>query len=197
MTPWEHHAALTRERLITIGKLIERGRNDALDRYDPAIGCTGWTIGCEAFSFQKHQIETAADDLDWLEILDPSMQFIFSIGGVPVRFYRGEPDEPNARTLKQSFSELHVLSLFGPEELIKLAPEPIYRFAIETDLDGAITAISFVVLDGAAAVLTWPVPLDEAVTKVSPLWVPGSEGVHLPAPSVGIAARKKKNGTTE
>jgi len=197
MTPWEHHPALTRDRLITIGKLIERGRNDALDRFDPSLGCTGWNVGCDAFSFQKHQIETASADIDWLDILDPSMQFVFAIGGVPVRFYRGEPDEPNARTLKQSFSELHQASLFGPEELIRLAPEPLYRFAIETDLDGSITAITFVVLDGDAPALTWRVPLDEPVTKVSPLWVAGSDGVDLPAPSIGIAAKKKKDGTTE
>ena len=84
---------------------------------------------------------------------------------------------------------------------MKLTAEPLYRFAIETDtIDGAITAITFVVLAGDTPVLTWKVPLDEPVTKVSPLWVEGSEGVELPAPSVEIAARKKKkkkDGTTE
>jgi len=197
MTPWEHHPALDRDRLITIGKLIERGRNNALDRFDPAIGCTPWTVGCEAFAFQKSEIETAALDVDWLEILDPSMQFVFSIGGVPVRFYRGEPDDPTTRTLKQSFSELKQRSLFSPDELVRLTSEPAYRFAIETDVDGALTAITFVVLAGETPVLTWEVPLDESVTKVSPLWIEGSEGVELPAPAVGIAARKKKEGTTE
>ena len=197
MNPWDHHSALERDRLITIAKLLERGRNDALDRFDPTIGSIGWTVGCDAFAFAKHQIETAAAEIDWLEILDPSMHFIFSIGGVPVRFYRGDPVEPNARTLKQSFSELHELSLFGSDELVSLAPEPMYRFAIETDIDGAITQISFVVLDGVAPVLTWPVPLGEPVTRISPLWIPGSDGVDLPAPAVGIATRKRKDGTTE
>lgn len=197
MTPWEHHAALARDRLVTIGKLIERGRNHALDRFDPGIGCTPWTVGCEAFAFQKFEIETAAFDVDWLEILDPSMQFVFSIGGVPVRFYRGEPDEPTTRTLKQSFSELKQLSLFGADELVRLTAEPAYRFAIETDVDGALTAITFVVLAGETPVLTWQIPLNEPVTRVSPLWVEGSEGVELPAPQVGIAARKKKGGTAE
>jgi hypothetical protein len=197
MTPWDHHADLARDRLVSIGKLIERGRNLALDRFDLTAGCTGWTLGCEAFAFQKHQIEDAASKIDWLEILNPTMQFVFAIGGVPVRFYRGEPDDPNARTLKQTFSELQQMSLFGADELVKLAAEPLYRFAIETDLDGAITAITFVVLAGDTPVLTWQVPLDEPVTKVSPLWVEGSEGVELPAPSVGIAAKKKKDGTTE
>lgn len=197
MTPWDHHADLARDRLVAVAKLIERGRNRALDRFDPLAGCTGWTLGCEAFAFQKHEIETASFDIDWLEVLNPTMQFVFAIGGVPVRFYRGEPDDPNVRTLKQTFSELQQLSLFGADELVKLAAEPLYRFAIETDLDGAITAITFVVLAGDTPVLTWQVPLDEPVTKVSPLWIEGSEGVELPAPSIGIAAKKKKDGTTE
>lgn len=197
MTPWEHHSALARDHLITIGKLIERGRNHALDRFDPSIGCTPWTVGCEAFAFQKFEIESAALDLDWLEIIDPTMQFIFSVGGVPVRFYRGEPDDPTARTLKQSFSELKQLSLFGADELVKLTAEPAYRFAIETDVDGALTAITFVVLAGETPVLTWQVPLDEPVTKISPLWVEGSEGVELPAPSVGIPSPNQKDGTVE
>src|SRR3546814_14456002 len=78
MTPWEHHPALTRDRLITIAQLIQRGRNMALDRFDPNVGCTGWTLGCEAFAFQRHQIIEAAADIDWLEILDATMQFVFS-----------------------------------------------------------------------------------------------------------------------
>lgn len=194
MTPWEHHAALTRDRLITVASLIERGRNQALDRFDPSIGCGPWTVGCEAFAFQKFEIEAAAEEMEWLEVLDPSMQFVFSIGGIPVRFYRGEPDDPTARTLKQSFSELRQLSLFGADELVKLTAEPVYRFAIETDVDGALTAITFVVLDGDTPILTWQVPLDEPVRKISPLWVEGSDGVELPAPAIGVAAKSRKKG---
>ncbi|WP_143084913.1 hypothetical protein [Novosphingobium sp. CF614] len=197
MTPWEHHPALSRDRLIAIAQLIVRGRNLALDRFDPDVGCTGWTLGCEAFAFQRHQIVRAAADTDWLEILNPTMQFVFTIGDVPARFYRGEPEDPNTRTLKQTFSELQQLSLFGADELVKLTAEPLYRFAVETDLDGSTTAITFVILGGEMPVLTWSIPLDEPVTKISPLWVEGSEGVELPAPSVGIPTKKKKDGTSD
>ncbi|MGO4129221.1 hypothetical protein AB4Z01_32825 [Inquilinus sp. YAF38] len=197
MTPWEHHPALLRDRLVTIAQLITRGRNDALDRYDASVGCISWTVGCEAFAFQKHRIQEAAAGIDWLDILDPTMQFVFSIGGVPVRFYRGEPDDPNMRTLRQTFSELKQMSLFSAEELVKLTATPLYRFAVETDIDGAIVAVTFLVLAGDTPVLTWQVPLDTPVTKVSPLWVEGSEGVDLPVPSVGIASKRKKDGTSE
>src|SRR3546814_10501931 len=49
-----------------------------------------------------------------------TMQFVFSIGDVPARFYRGEPDEPNTRTLKQTFSELQQLSLRSEEHTSEL-----------------------------------------------------------------------------
>ncbi len=197
MTPWEHHPALTRDRLITIAQLIRKGRNDALDHFNPSIGCMGWNLGCDAFSCQRHQIIEASSVVDWLGILNPGMQFLFSIGGVPCRFYRGEPDEPSKRTLKQSFSELRQLSLFGVEELVKLTAEPIYRFAVETDIDGSLVAVTFVILDGEEPVLTWLIPLDEPVAKVSPLWIEGSEGIALPAPVVGVAVNKKKDSVSQ
>jgi hypothetical protein len=53
------------------------------------------------------------------------------------------------------------------------------------------------VLAGETPVLIWQVPLGEPVTKISPLWIEGSEGVELSAPSIGIAANKKKDGTAE
>lgn len=190
MTPWEHHPALTKECLVTIGHLIRKGRNDALDRYDHTVGCDPWTVGCEAFAFQKFQIIAAADEQEWLEILNPSMEFVFSIGSVPVRFYRGEPDEPHKRTLRQTFCELKQMPLFAEEELARPSAARLYRFAVETDLDGSITQITFVVLDGATPMLTWVVPLDEPVAKISPLWVEKTEGVVLPFPPIRVPGKE-------
>lgn len=192
MTPWEHDPKLTEDRLILIGQLIRQGRNDALDRYDQAIGCDGWTVGCEAFAFQKHQIITAAEHTDWLEILNPSMEFVFAIGGVPVRFYRGDATDPHERTLRQTFAELNQMTLFESEELERPGLNLLRRFAVETDIDGSITRITFVVLNGATPLLTWVIPLDRPVTKISPLWVKGSEGVVLPFPSISIPGREDK-----
>lgn len=192
MTPWEHNPVLTEDRLVTIGQLIRQGRNDALDRYDQAIGCDGWTVGCEAFAFQKYQIIKAAEHADWLEILNPSMEFVFGIEGVPIRFYRGEATDPHERTLRQTFAELNQMSLFASEELDRPGLRLLRRFAVETDIDGSITRITFVVLDGATPLLTWIVPIDKPVTRISPLWVEGSEGVVLPFPPISIPRKEDK-----
>lgn len=193
MYPWEVHAGLSPDRLIKIAELIQSGRNKALDRFDPTLGCTGWTVGCEAFAFQRYELIKAAEEIEWLQILDSTMQFVFSVGGVPVRFYRGEPDDPSSRTLKQTFPELDQLTLFSAEELSKLGSSRIYRFAVETDIDGSLAAVSFVVLDGESPTLVWPIPLDGSVTKISPMWAEKSEGVELPPPSVGVAQAKNDN----
>lgn len=182
MTPWDHHHDLQRDRLIEIGRLIQQGRNNAIEREDPGIGSDPWTVGCEAFAFGKHEITLAAPEHDWLEILQPGMQFVFGIGEVPVRFYKGAPDEPNKRTLRQTYSELQQLSLFGIDEIV--SSERLYRFAVETEFDGTVAVISFVVLDGETPILTWNVPLDEPVVRVARIDIPDAAGVDLPRPRV-------------
>ncbi len=186
MLPWEHHPAFTRERLITVAELIAEGRNAALDRRDPTVGSDAWTVGCEAFAFQKFRIKEGADHIGWLEIIDPTMQFVFAVDGLPCRFYRGEPSEPTERTLEQSFPELTQFSLFGDEELKRLGEKPAYRFAVETDFDGSVIQISFVVLSGALPVLIWAIPLDSAASKIASLWSGEEQGVELPPPAVGL-----------
>lgn len=183
--PWDYHPHLERVAIIAVARLIAQGRSDALIRYDEAIGDDGWTLGCRAFQFARYQISKAAQTVgfEWLSILDPSKQFIFKIGDVPVRFYKGDADDPSDRTLRQTFSELNQLAfVFGKEEGADLA----YRFAVETDLDGSITNIKFVGLRGENPVFCWDVPYLEAVTL--PHATPVTEGVDLPKPEVRVPA---------
>ena len=197
MKPWDHDPVLIEDRLIEIGRLITAGRNHALDRYDPSVGCDAWTVGCEAFKFQCFQIETASYDLPWLEVLNSSMEFVFSIGGVGMRFYRGEPSEPHERTLRQSFSELAQMSLFAEEELAKSGQTILYRFAVETDIDGSITQISFVVLSEGQPLIIWPIPLDQPVIGIAPIRPERAEGVVLPFPKVSPKKGDTKKKTQD
>lgn len=100
---------------------------------------------------------------------------------MPVRFYKGEADDPSDRTLRQTFSELNQLAfVFGKQDGGDLA----YRFAVETDFDGSITSIKFVGLRGDSPVFCWDVPYLEAVGL--PPGTPATEGVNLPKPAVRI-----------
>jgi hypothetical protein len=182
--PWENHPDLTRDRLVSVGRLISRGRNDAVIWQNPDIGDDNWVLGCRAFQAARHQIISAAgtEGFEWLEIVDPSKHLIFKIGQVPVRFYRGLADEPTPRTLRQTFPELEQLALVFPgDERQVLA----FRFAVDTDVDGTVAVMRFVGLLGESAVLNWLVPLEDATVSVFPV-APPAEGVELAAPVVQI-----------
>jgi hypothetical protein len=183
--PWDYHPDLTADRLIRVAKCIELGRNDALDRHNEAIGDNGWTLGCCAFRFACFRIGkmVEGDENSWFELVDPSLQFIFKIGPVAVRFYRGAADDPNVRTLRRTFPELKQLGLAFPDDE---GSDLLYRFAVETDFDGSISAIKFVGLRGESPVFCWQVPYESAVVSMPRAVEPPAEGVELPPPPVKL-----------
>lgn len=101
-----------------------------------------------------------------------------------MHIYKGLPEEPTTRKLRQSFGELRQLGLLFPtcDEGRDLA----YRFAIETDLDGSVLAVNFVGLHGDTASLNWDVPLDSTLGITGIVGREASENVELDPPSVGV-----------
>lgn len=102
MTPWEFHPDLTPDRLIEIADVLRNARDGVLELHDEEHGDDSWSLGCRAYAWSRNQIVTAADEgrFDWLTIDDRGIRFIFRIGLVPIRFFRGEADEPHDRTLR-------------------------------------------------------------------------------------------------
>lgn len=184
--PWDIHPDLTKDRLTTVAHFLRHARNDALDRFDPNIGDDAWTLGCCAFQYCRHRVSEAAlsGEYPWLTIQDDSKHYVFRIGAVPVRFYRGAADEPTSRTLHQSFPELRQLGMVFPQEAVER--NFAYRFAIETDADGMILSISFVALLGDSPVLRWDIPLEAEIRPIHSTDGTLAEGVELEAPSVDV-----------
>jgi len=184
--PWEYHSDLTEDRLCAVGAMIVDGRHAALDRYDEDAGDNGWTHGCRAFQFGRFRILKAVDsgEFSWLTAIDRSLQLIFKIGEVPVRIYKGLAEEPTGRTLRQSYGELQQLELLFPEH--NEGHDLVYRFAIETDVDGSVIAVNFVGLHGDTAVLNWSVPFDSTLGFTGTVGREASESVELDAPRVGV-----------
>ncbi len=195
--PWDVHPDLTEQRLALVGSWIAQGRNDAVDRHDPSIGGNAWTLGTCAYANGKFRIEQAflSGRYRWLGIVDPSNQFIFRIGSVPVRFYRGMADEPTARTLRQAHPELRQLSLMLNEGLGRA--DLAYRFAIDTHLDGSVAGIKFVGLSGKLVECLWEVPLTPTVALLQPVDSAPADGVELPPPAVRVPepGRSTRGGT--
>jgi hypothetical protein len=159
--PWELHPALTEERLTAAARLLARGRTDAIASADYWAGDDAWSIGCRAYAFSKHQLARAAEGgrYPWLGVLDETHHFVFLIDGVPVRFYRGDAEDPSKRTLRQQENEAEQLALaLGSDDAEGL----MFRLAVETEPDGAVRRIVFLALRGEAGRVEcfWPVPLE-------------------------------------
>lgn len=183
--PWDYHPDLTPERLTAVALLLRQGRHDAVERFDVEVGDDGWTLGCRAYRFGQFRILQADAEkrFPWLSILDSTLRFIFAVGLVPVRFYRGDAEEPSSKTCRVTFPELDQLTIAFPGEE---AHPMVYRFAVETDYDGSVLAIKFVGLRHQQVVLCWEVPLPIAtVMTLAPITI-GDEGVDLPEPQVGL-----------
>jgi hypothetical protein len=190
--PWLLHQDLTADRLMKVAGLIALGRSNALDRYDPEVGDNAWTLGCRAYAFGRHEIMKAIDDggVPWLVVVDGGQQFTFRIGGVPVRFYRGPADDPHQRTLRQSFPELRQLSLALTER-----PDLrgiIFRFAVETGIEGELERIIFFGMIDETVECYWEVPFSRALTVLHPVQERRDEGVQLPPPPVGLPRPAKE-----
>ncbi|MCC7105934.1 MAG: hypothetical protein IT307_12390, partial [Chloroflexi bacterium] len=131
-----------------------------------------WSIGCRAYSFSRHQVRAAAETgrYPWLKVLDGTQHFVFLIDGVPVRFYRGDAEEPTRRTLRQQEIEAEQLSLAfsGADAATGL----MFRLAVETDeASGMVCRVVFLALRGEEGQVEcfWPVPLgDSNEAAVSP-----------------------------
>jgi hypothetical protein len=185
--PWEIHPDLSAERLEIVALLLAKGRDDAVDRHDPAVGDNGWTLGCKAYAYGKHQIVKAdaeqGDEEHWLGIIDAGALFTFRIGSIPVRFYQGPADEPHHRTLRQCREELRQLSLAlnDQPDYQNLA----YRFAVETSPDGTAEHIVFIGTTGKSIGCFYNVPLSKVDATIHPIDDSREEGIDLPPPAVG------------
>jgi len=148
--PSDDYPGLTAERLAAIGDVIWVARNEAADDYRPDKGETNWTLGVSGFERSNFAVSSARAKLPWLSIIAGAgggpVMFVASIGGHPLRFYRGEPEDIPVRYRQMSFPEFA-----GQKEAAKLyASLPGnrgLRIAIENDPKGRPSAIYLVEMD--------------------------------------------------
>lgn len=188
--PWEIHPALTEPRLRLVARIIRDVRQDLMANvYNPDKGDDRWNMGCMAYRRQCHAIATASEtaEADWLGILDDNgLRFIFSIEGVPLRFYSGDAEKrPPGNTLRVHAPELHArqLSLFSEQD----ESEKVLRLIIEVDVEGLVEKITFVQINESGEVFDpYEIPLTGPVVLPMPT---KAQPVELDPPMV--AARRK------
>ena len=197
--PWEFTDALLIERLQRIAHILRETRLHTVTAYDPKVGDGPWSTGCLVYERSINRIGQASRNLPWLEVLSDSLEFVFAIGGVPIRFYRGDGDNPSNKQLACCHTEIQQLSLIDQQANGDL----IWRLAVETDAAGFTTKIVLVGFEfenvGArdkSIVCYYEIP--ESLDNVSLFPdrpAPRGEGVDLPAatPSLPTTADKENN----
>lgn len=143
MKPWDYHSDLSEQRLTQIGLIIAEERNMVFDLRKENRD-DGWSLGCRAFTWCRNAISREASNgsTSWLTVLDSSMRFIFRIGDVPIRFFRGDADKPIKKTLASAYLEGEQFTLKFPGE--NRAFQLIWRFVVETDATGELFRVVFV-----------------------------------------------------
>ena len=183
--PWEVHEALLAERLSIIARIIRDTRAEALIGHDSDKGETLWSLGCRGYERTCHSITLAAETYSWLRILKSGPHFVFTIGGVPMRFYRGEPGDYQARWLQRALPELRQQSLaFVSAEQSGWA----WRVLYDTGPKGEVIRVAFVEMTEEGHVRNqWDAPLDTSVSVIAPVRKTLAQGIDLPPVEVGLS----------
>lgn len=183
MKPWDYDTELTAERLGKIAQLLAWGRHDAVDRHDPDVGGNAWTRGVCAYQYGCFRIAAVAGSAgyEWLGVIDPGKRFQFSVGGRPLRFWRGDPNEPNDRVSCPTQREQLLLDL-GDDASAGL----VMRIGVTTDGDGDFLEAAFVALRGDVPETVWPIPYDRSTAPFVMIEPERPLGRELPPPAIGL-----------
>jgi len=155
--PWNDYPGLTRERLLIVGDIIRDARGEAADDHRPDKYETNWSLGVRGYERTCGAISWSVQEHPWLSVVSGAgggpVHFVMTIGGHPVRFYRGEPDEIPARYQQPSLPE--VVELQRALAIDSNLPEGrCLRIAIDNDATGRPSAIYLVEIDEELATPT-------------------------------------------
>jgi hypothetical protein len=188
LVPWEIHPDLELERLRIVATLIAEVRRKALLRHEPSEGDGAWSLGCVAYQRTMFLLERGSQEYTWLRIVERrGLYFVFSIGAVPIRFYRGDHDNH----VEERRLVRHYLELRQHQEAFFFAPPPemdrILRLAIETGDSGQVSNVVLVQVDSDGNTHNpFFIPLADAAA-IRLFAEARKEGIQLSPPSVGEA----------
>lgn len=141
LLPWVLNSRLQKDSIDVIAKIIIDTRLEALLLHDVDAGDSSWGLGCRSYDRTKNRIIMLAEagKCEWLKA-QRNAQFRFLINGVACGFYRGEAENPSARTMRRAHEELGQGSFIFEDEVLS----PIWRFAVYTADTGEVVQVSFV-----------------------------------------------------
>lgn len=181
--PWDIHPDLTEERLNTIAEVFCKVWEGVIAEHRPDKGDRMWGQGCKGYDRSCGMITILSDRYEWLDVLSPGdhLKFIFTIGGVSLRFCKNDMG-----LLNENISHRDQIELQFSVSTLQIDPsnlDHVWRIVVVPDEDGRVDFVSFrqVTTNGSTS-LEYNVYNTEAVS------VPDSlpEGVDLDSPIVDL-----------
>lgn len=181
--PWDYHADLSFERLSLLAKILRDTRRDTLALHDAAAGDTPWSLGCRVYARSTTMLVRAADQLwPWLKIVQSSLEFVFQVGAVPLRFFHGDAERPDPGHLRAVEVEAKQLDFAFGDAGTGL----VWRLVVETNVAGETDSIVLIGSTPEGGVeCTFPIPgLNASVQLFEPRRPTSKGGIELPPPVV-------------
>ncbi len=185
--PWDYHQDLKEEHLQLLAWFFGNTAAEVAANHLPESGDDSWSLGCRRNAWWRNRLLEIdrSGAWPWFSIVSPTKAFVFAIGNVPVRFYRGRLDNPPRNTLAHRDDELRQLSLAFPDSK---NGEMKWRFSIETNGKGKPVGVVFAGLkeDGTVACY-WNIPFEADVVGIyTPV-----DAVEIESPAVEFPGDKE------
>ena len=200
LQPIDCHPDLQIERLEALAQFFASTRAEVAALHDALNGDDNWSLGCRGFARWRNMLIAKArtGEWPWLSVTNPGKRFIFKIGAVPIRFYKGTLKNLPARTLAHTHEELSQLSLAFADTNSSLRHLK-WRFAISTDVLGYPSAVHFAGLsneNNGKVAHQWSIPF-ETLADFNINSVNTADLVELPAPKVAAIGLKKREASSD
>jgi hypothetical protein len=181
--PWDFHADLSLDRLQLVAKILKDTRRRTILQHQPSAGDGNWSLGCRIYERSCEMLTRAGQRLwPWLRVVQEPLQFIFTVGDVPMRFFHGDAECPAAHHLYPVESEWRQLNMAFGDARVDL----VWRIAVESNETGEterVLAIGATL--GGSVECSFVIPaLDDSIALWDPLTTEVGPGVALPAPTV-------------
>jgi len=193
--PWEITPAFTEQRLRLIAAVFDQVRKDLVELHEPEKGDGSWSFGCRAYErtcFALSKLAEEPANAAWLRVEFDKLACTLRIESVPVKFYRGDPDDPTPRALRGGVAAALRDVKRGQTNFFARLGEALpddgwfWLIAIDTHMDGSVARV--VVVQATESGETrdpWDVPLEGPVVAIAEVGSIQREGVDLPPPAVG------------
>ncbi len=195
----DYHEDLKLFRLIKAGGILRKVWRRVSELHEPDAGDTMWSLSCRAFVRSGREFSLAQQDWPWLSIVERrKMQWILSIGIIPVRFYHGTATEVPSRYSAAADLEAAIQGVLNLDNRIK--PGILLRLVTETDSKGLPLAVKLIEYEEASDTVLNTVTIPEAGESGRVTTFPQVQpkpGVVQPKPAVRPLAGRAKGQTDD